>query len=282
MPAGSNSLPHPVRRKRIPVRMLQALIIGYALLLLVVALFQRRLIYFPTKLNATAAQAVAAQRGFTAWYGADDRMIGWKMVAKVPPVGSVLIAHGNAGCALDRDYFARPIHDATPLDVHVLEYPGYGVNEGAPSQKSFLTASEIALEALPKEAPVYLVSESLGAGVVAHLAKKYPQRIKGMALFVPYDDLGSVGQAAMPFLPVKLLMRDRFLPARWLADYRGPIKVVLAGADEVIPTRFGQRLFDGYRGRKSLEVIVNARHNEVAEQSTEWWQQVLGFWQNVD
>jgi len=262
--------------------MLLTLIIGYVLIVLVVAIFQRRLIYFPTKLSVNVAEQVAAQIGFTPWRNAAGEIIGWKMAADGAAIGSVLVAHGNAGSALDRDYFARPIHDALPVDVYILEYPGYGARSGSPSLTSFLAAGEQALALLPNDLHIYLVSESLGAGVVAHLAKAQPARIKGLALFAPYDDLGSVGQASLPFLPVKLVMRDRFQPARWLENYRGPVKVVLAGADEVIPTKFGQQLHASYQGPKSLHLIPNARHNEVAEQPPEWWAQVVQFWQQPE
>jgi pimeloyl-ACP methyl ester carboxylesterase len=261
------------------MRMLLALILGYGLLALAVAVLQRQLIYFPTRLSADAVEAAAAQNGFAPWRNQSGRIIGWRMAAGGSAIGSVLVAHGNAGSALLRDYLAKPIADTLPLDVYVLEYPGYGARDGSPSLTSIVQAGEEALRALPKELPVYLVSESIGAGVTARLAKTFPERIKGMAMFVAYDDLASVGQSAMPFLPVRLLLRDRFQPARWLEDYRGPVKVVLAGADEVIPTRFGQRLYDQYRGPKRLEIIPCARHNDVAEQSPEWWKEVFAFWQ---
>ena len=268
-----------LKRRSPLIRMLWSLFIGYGLLVLVVAVFQRRLIYFPTRIPENVATQIATQNGFTPWRNPTGEIIGWRIAANGATVGSVLVTHGNAGSALDRDYLALPIHDGLSLDVYVLDYPGYGARSGAPSLKSFLAAGEEALGLLPKELPVYLVSESIGAGVIAHLAGTHPERIKGMALFVPYHDLASVGQAAMPFLPVKLVMQDRFLPARWLEKYRGPVKVVLAGADEVIPTRFGQRLYDSYQGPKSLHLIPNARHNEVAEQAPEWWQEVFAFWQ---
>lgn len=262
--------------------MLLTLIIGYGVIVVAIAIFQRRLIYFPTKLSVSVAEQVAAQNGFTQWRNESGAIIGWKIAANGSSLGSVLVAHGNAGCALDRDYFTQPIHEALPVDVYVLEYPGYGARGGSPGLTTWLAAGEEAIKSLPHEVPVYLVSESIGAGVVAHLAKAFPERIKGLALFVPYDDLGSVGQASMPFFPVKLMMRDRFQPARWLEDYRGPVKVVLAGADEIIPTKFGQRLFDSYQGPKSLHVIPGARHNDVAEQPPEWWQEVFAFWQQTN
>jgi len=54
----------------------------------------------------------------------------------------------------------------------------------------------------------------------------------------------------MPFLPAYLLLLDRFNPAECLRDYRGPVKIVLAGADEIIPVESGRRLFEEYQGPK--------------------------------
>lgn len=259
--------------------MFWTLLIGYALIVLVVAVFQRRLIYFPQRFSPAVAEQLASQNGFAPWRSRSGQIIGWKMAARGISRGSVLVTHGNAGCAAERSYLAKPIHDALTLDVYVLEYPGYGAREGSPGMKSFLAAGDEALAGLPKELPVYLVSESIGAGVVAHLAKTQPSRIKGLAMLVPYDDLASVGQASLPFLPVKLVMLDRFQPARWLEDFRGPAIVVLAGADEVVPMKYGRRLFDGYRGPKEIQIVPGAHHNEVAEQSPEWWKEVFTFWQ---
>jgi pimeloyl-ACP methyl ester carboxylesterase len=257
-------------------------VIAYAALLLIVYFYQRRLIYFSTRFPVSVAMQLTKGSDFVPWKNSAEQIIGWKIPAKTNAIGSVLITHGNAGCALDRDYLMLPIHEAAALDVYVLEYPGYGAREGEPAMESFLAAGEEALNALPKELPVYLVSESIGAGVAAHLAKVQPSRIKGMAMFVPYDDLANVGQASMRFLPVKLLMRDRYRPALWLKDYRGPVKVILAGSDEVISVKFGQQLYDGYDGVKSLQLVTGARHNEVTEQSPEWWREVLSFWRQSD
>jgi fermentation-respiration switch protein FrsA (DUF1100 family) len=83
----------------------------------------------------------------------------------------------------------------------------------------------------------------------------------------------------MPFLPVGLLLRDRFNPAEWLRDYRGPITFVIAGADEIIPPALGRKLHDGYPGPKRLQVIEGARHNDIPAQSAAWWRTAISFWQ---
>jgi len=79
-------------------------------------------------------------------------------------------------------------------------------------------------------------------------------------------------------LPAAFLLRDRFNPGEDLKNYHGPIKFILAGADEVIPNKFGQRLYDADAGPKNLQLIPGAHHNEIADQSPDWWREVINFW----
>jgi hypothetical protein len=259
--------------------MLTSLAVGYLLLCVAGCAWQRRLIYFPTKLDARAAEQTAAKEGFQAWRNKAGEIIGWKLPANGAPTGSVLVVHGNAGCALNRGYIAKPIHAAVSRDVYVLEYPGYGARGGSPSMKSLLAAGEEAFATLPGHLPIHLVSESLGAGVAAHLAKVHGDRVSGLMMFAPYNNLALVGQRHMPFLPVRLILRDRFNPAEWLKDYRGPVSIMLAGADEVIPSDFGRRLHGDYAGPKRLQVIEDAHHNDIAEQPPAFWKEVFSFWE---
>lgn len=267
-----------LRRRKHVMKWLLILLALYLVPLLLVGCSQRRFIYYPSRLSTTEALNIAEREGFEPWRNDAGEIIGWRMAATGAPTGSVLVMHGNAGSALNRDYFARSIHSAGPLDVFVLEYPGYGARAGSPSMQSFLAAAEEAFQKLPTNRPIYLVAESLGSGPAAHLAKTYGNRIAGIIFFAPYDDLAKVGQNHMPFLPVKLLLRDRYQPAEWLKEYRGPIKVVLAEGDTVIPARFGQRLHDSYDGAKNLETIPGVGHNDIAAQPADWWRNVFAFW----
>ncbi len=253
--------------------------IAYGLVLVAGCAWQRKLLYYPTKQTDAEAARLAAQEGFVPWANPSGEIIGWKIPASGSPTGSVMIVHGNAGCALNRDYIARPIHEAGSLDVYVLEYPGYGARAGAPGEASWLAATEEGFSLLPKDRPIYLVSESLGTGMAAYLAKTHPDQVAGMVMFVPYDSLPALAQSKMPVLLPYFFLRDRYQPAEWLKDYRGPVKMVLAGRDLVIPPKFGQRLYDSYAGPKLLQVIPDAAHSEVEKQSPEWWREVFAFWQ---
>ncbi|MEO7677432.1 MAG: alpha/beta hydrolase [Verrucomicrobiota bacterium] len=252
----------------------------YVLVCIGVCLLQRGMLYFPTRMTPEITNQMAARKGMSPWRNSNGQIIGWKLPSNGESKGSVLLVHGNAGSALDRSDFAAEIHQAAPVDVYLLEYPGYGAREGSPNQKSLLAAADEGFELLTNSGPVYVVSESLGTGVAAHLARQHGKAVAGLMLFVPYDNLASVAQAKMPFLPVRLMLWDRFDPAAWLENYSGPVGFVLAENDEVIPAKFGQRLHDGFAGPKKLEIIPGARHNDVFSQSPKWWKNIFTFWEN--
>ena len=257
--------------------MILELAIVYLVICAAACVFQRRLIYYPTKLTTEAANDEAVARGFSAWRNPSGTIIGWQMRASPETRGSVLVVHGNAGCALDRDYLAEPIRDGSHLNVFVLEFPGYGVRTGSPSMKSLLAAGTEAFDLLKTNGPVFVVSESIGAGTAAYLAKTNPGQLAGLVMFAPFDNLVSVANNQMPFLFPGLFLWDRYDPEGWLSQYRGPVKVILAGSDEVIPPKFGRRLFDSLQGPKELQQVPRAGHNDVAEQSPEWWKETVAL-----
>ena len=67
-----------------------------------------------------------------------------------------------------------------PVNVFILEYPGYGARAGSPSEKSFLAAAEEAFAMLTNAGPIYVVGESLGTGVAAYLAKTHSRQVSGL------------------------------------------------------------------------------------------------------
>lgn len=254
-------------------------ILVYLGLVVLVALFQRHLIYQPDGGTTDALRILATGRQFEPWTNAFGTRIGWfRSSPHGSAIGSVLILHGNAGSAVDRDYLADPLQQALPLDVYILEYPGYGDRTGVPSQSSLLAAADEAGDLLIGRGPLYLVGESLGTGPTAHLAGRLGERVAGVLFFAPYPRLAAVAGTHYPWLPVRWMLRDPYPAEQWLAAYPGPVGVVLAGRDEIIPPRWGRVLYDSFPGRKQLWEFADAGHNEVVSQPPEWWMQVGRFW----
>jgi uncharacterized protein len=254
-----------------------AIYLGLALL---VTLFQRKLIYQPTVLPTARADEIARDEGLERWTNAAGQPIGWNRIASPSPAkGSVLITPGNAGCAVHRGHYAESLSTTAPLDVFILEYPGYGDRPGSPNERAFFAAAEEAFGLLSTNTPVFLLGESLGTGVAARLAGRHPDRVKGMLLVAPYDRLGSVAQRQMPIFPTKWMLLDPFRSDLALRSYHGPVGVLLATDDAVVPAKFGRRLFDGYTGPKRLWQRDGLGHNDLPDQPADFWIEVVKFWE---
>jgi pimeloyl-ACP methyl ester carboxylesterase len=268
------------RGRRILLKFIRIIAGVYFGAVLLVFIWQRRLIYQPSKVSIETVKSAAEARGFEPWRDPEEKYIGWKQTASVTNASraSLLIVHGNAGCAADRLDYADSLEKSFPADVYILEYPGYGARDGSPSQSAFYAATDDALASMPTNRPVYLFGESLGTGVVAHLAGTHPGTIAGVLLLAPYHDLAEVAASHFPWLPVKLLILDHYRAADDLANYHGPVAVLLAGRDVIVPNRFGHELFDGYHGPKKLWMDDNAEHNDLAGEPEPFWSEVANFW----
>lgn len=267
------------RRGRLILQIVRIVAGAYFGLLLIVFFSQRKFIYHPSKGSREVLEKYAGADGFQAWQNNAGQFIGWKKIS--PSSGTrqrLLIVHGNAGSAIDRLNYANELENIEPLDVYILEYPGYGPRPGSPSQKSLFQAADEAAALIKKDGPFYVVGESLGTGVACYLAGTYPESVRGMLLLAPYDNLTGVGQCHMPLFPVKWLLLDRFPSSTYLKKYHGPIAVLVAGRDVVVPMRFGRKLYEGYQGPKRIWESSEAGHDDLLEQSESWWRDLISFW----
>jgi len=255
------------------------LVLLYVLAALGCAAFQRRMLYFPRCESAAALDRAAGEHNLQRWRNAAGHELGWKrMASRHPAEGEILITDGNGGCAIDRVDWADAIAKAANMDVFILEYPGYGDRAGAPSEHALFSSAEEGFQALQGQAPIYLVGESLGTGVAAHVAGTHPDQVAGVLLVAPYNRLADVAQYHLRVMPAKWLLREHFVSEDYLKAYHGPVGILVGGKDEVVPAKFGRRLFDRYAGPKRIWEVPEAGHESVRDRSTEFWREVLAFW----
>ncbi len=205
---------------------------GYLVLLTAIALFQRKLLYYPSHHSNN--------NGLSPWE-LDGNLIGYVREVTAPRAVWLLL-HGNGGQASDRVY-ALPsfsIHDS----VFILEYPGYGSRPGFPSLDSINQTATHAYEVLRSkfpQLPVCVAGESIGSGPASSLAMN-PHPPDKIVLIPPFDKLSNVATAHFPFLPVKLLLRDNWDNIASLRGYNGPLEIIGARADTIIPMRHAKVL----------------------------------------
>jgi pimeloyl-ACP methyl ester carboxylesterase len=213
------------------------------------------------------------------WKTAEGKAVGWKRLSAIQPAnGQVLITYGNGSCALGCSHYAEVLQEIAALNVFVLEYPGYGDRPGKPTERSLFAAADEACQLLLPGGRLYLIGESLGTGVASYLAGKYSAQIAGVALLAPYNQLVEVAQEHMPLLPVHLMLLDRYPSEDYLRGYTGPLAVLVAGQDQVVPEKFGRRLYQSYQGPKRLWEFPQGNHGTVMIQPPELWGQILEFW----
>ena len=127
------------------------------------------------------------------------------------PNGTIVLFHGNGGTAVDRGFYLKPFM-ALGFRVILAEYPKYGGRPGKVGEKPFVAAGleTVRLAYEQYKEPLYLVGESLGCGIVAAVAKQTLVPIAGIILITPWDTLASVAKSLFPFLPVKLVLTDKY------------------------------------------------------------------------
>jgi pimeloyl-ACP methyl ester carboxylesterase len=114
--------------------------------------------------------------------------------------------------------------------------------------------------------------------VAAYLAGTFPDKVAGVVLFAPYNQLADVAQYHVPFLPAHWLLVDRFPSEDYLREYHGPVAVFVGGKDNVVPEKFGRRLYDGYAGPKRIWEFPDANHGTVTERTPREWKEIFDFW----
>jgi hypothetical protein len=88
--------------------MLSTLLI-YVLLLIVIFLFQRKMIYFPDTYPLTQLLQRAEQSQLKPWPSESDYLGLVSKTASASGKGTVIVFHGNAGAAIDRTYYLTPL-----------------------------------------------------------------------------------------------------------------------------------------------------------------------------
>jgi fermentation-respiration switch protein FrsA (DUF1100 family) len=102
--------------------------------------------------------------------------------------------------------------------------------------------------------------ESLGTAVAVDLAVDHPPA--ALVLRSPFTSMGDVGQHHYPFLPVRLLLRDRFAAIDQIRRIRVPLLAIAGGNDRIVPIDHSQRFYDAANAPKTLLVLANADHND--------------------
>lgn len=230
--------------------LLGALVLLYAAVVLLAYVFQGRLIY-PAPPAQTHGPAGFEPIRYTTADGF-ELAAGWRRAA--PDMPTLLFFHGNGADWQSTAFVTRRLAFAG-YGVLAAEYRGYGGNPGRPSEKGLYEDGRAAWRFLREHGlnpdGIVLVGNSLGSGVATQLAAETEPR--ALVLVSPFDSLEETASRAMRWLPVRLLLRDRYANTEKMAAIRAPVLILHGEEDSLIRLEQAQALA---KARDDAELVT--------------------------
>jgi uncharacterized protein len=229
---------------------------------------QRSFIYFPdghTPAPAAVGLPQAEVVSFTTEDGVD--LEGWFVPARQPSADRTLVVfNGNAGNRSHRAILGA-LFAEVGFSTLLVDYRGYGGNPGLPSEGGLYRDARAALKYLARRGDVNLArivyfGESLGAAVAIELAGEYPPA--ALILRSPFTSMTAMGARHYPFLPVRILLRDRYPSIDRIGQIRCPVLIIAGDEDAIVPLEDSRQLFEAAAEPKKLVVIHGTDHNDEA------------------
>lgn len=243
-------------------------IVVIILVILLVRLFERQMVFFPSKYPAGFRQMQNDRLNLQdIWFVAADgaKLHGW-FVSHPEAKAVLLMCHGNAGNVSDRYDWLVMLHEKVPANLFIFDYRGFGRSDGSPTEEGCYLDAAAAfnwLAAQKPELPIIVHGHSLGSAVAVELAHRLSDRPPA-GLILESSFTNAVDMGKLMFGPIPLYWLTSM---KWASDEKiGKItipKLFLHGEDDsIIPLRLGQKLFAAAAAPKEFMALPHADHND--------------------
>lgn len=265
--------------KRKILSMFLYLLVSYAIAVSFLYLMQRVFLFHPDHSRPVpSVQGVPEMSVVTVETGDGLEIQGWYKAPAAPEKPVVILFHGNGGHYGHRAFMAKPLMDAD-YGYLLAGYRGYGGNPGSPGEEAFYKDARLWINWLIgamniPQRRIVLAGESLGTGVAVQMALEYPQ-VAGLVLMSPYTSLPDLAKRRYFFVPVDLLMKDRFRNIDKMEDIWVPLLILHGKKDGIIPFSQAQSLYEKANMPKQFIAFPDAGHNDLyahgAEEKIRWF-----------
>jgi uncharacterized protein len=262
------------------MKIIIGVITGYCCLVGLIYFFQDALIFFPMTIDRTLAQVITTRFPRTEELlipAADKtRLHGWLVRPEAGGKAPLVIYFG--GNAEEVSWLIAEAPRFQGWAVCLVNYRGYGLSEGKPGEQALYRDALSIYDSMAGRgdidaAGIVVMGRSIGSAVAAFLAQHRP--VKAVILICPFDSLVSIGRKHYPFLPVELLLRNRFDSFSRAASIKAPMLALVAGHDTIIPRESSMRLADAWGGPHAVKTVAGD-HNTLQEYP-EYWESIRQF-----
>lgn len=206
------------------------------------------------------------------------KLHGW-FVERPNAKRAVLYCHGNGeNVGMNADLVAE-LSESLDASVFIFDYRGYGHSAGTPNEAGCIADGLAAQKWLAERVgwrpgDVVVMGRSLGTAVAVAVAAK--QGAKALVLVNAFSRMTDAAAHHFPWLPVRLVMKNRYDSLDRIREYHGPVFQSHGTADVVVPCHLGQKLFAAAptSTKKFLEV-PEVGHNE--KEPSEFYHELAAF-----
>lgn len=189
---------------------------------------------------------------------------------------TILMFHGNAGNIGHRIPIAKILEENSGCNVFMLEYRGYGLSTGTPTEEGLMIDAQTALDYIRQQketrgGKIIIYGQSLGGAVAIQLVAKNQEAgdVAGLIVENTFTTMRKLIPSVFP--PAKYLARlcNQYWPSEDILPQITSIPILFISGlkDEIIPPSHMQQLYDVCRAKRKVKKdIPNGTHNDtVAE-----------------
>ena len=201
----------------------------------------------------------------------DSVQVGARLHLINQSVPTILLFHGNGEIGPEYDDIAR-VYNQKNINFIIADFRGYGFSTGVPNVANTLTDAHIILDFVLSQlkekdyfGSLILMGRSLGSVSVLELAKRYPKDFFGLIIESGFADeeplfklIGTTPEQA------GFKKEDGFLNGEKIKEYEGPLLIIHAEQDHIIPFSQGELLYDSCPSKdKYFLPVPHANHNNI-------------------
>ena len=201
----------------------------------------------------------------------DNAVIGCRLHLDARESPVILFFHGNGEIAHDYDTIG-PIYLSSGINFIVADYRGYGISTGSPTVSNLFADAYTVLAHIRNtldekgyKGPLWIMGRSLGSAPAIELAAGKGGIVDGLIVESGFSEVKDLLER------IGILPRDMtgepdafFSSADTIRRFNGPVLIIHAEHDQIIPVDHGRKLHDSAPGPvKKLKIIPGADHNNI-------------------
>lgn len=220
-------------------------VIIYFLIVFLVYIFQEKLLYHPNENNYSNDKLEIQIKNVKIKTKDKIDLIAWYHIKENKNYKTILFLHGNAGSLENRIHKINKFKDIN-INFLLLAWRGFSGNLGSPTERGLYEDAESAVRWLEsqgiKKSKIIIYGESLGTAVATEISQN--KNFAGLILESPFTSMIDAGKNVYPFLPVKLLLKDKYESIKKIKNINIPILIMHGKNDKIVPFSMGQKMYE--------------------------------------